>query len=149
MQNEIVAVTKENFENFFLLLSEEVSVLKKETLDTSLAQPLMTDLLCDHPKYEAFLLMQETNAIGFVVIEMMYSTFVAKSRLFIEDIYVSAGHRQQGIAKELIQFCLALAQQRNCHCVDGCTLDWNTGAKKFCEELGAKKINWDYYRISQ
>jgi GNAT superfamily N-acetyltransferase len=72
-----------------------------------------------------------------------FSTFLGKTGIWLEDIYVRDGHRRQGHASALLQHLRALTDGR----VEWEVLEWNVPAIDFYQRLGAHPMSgWTHYR---
>jgi GNAT superfamily N-acetyltransferase len=75
-----------------------------------------------------------------------FSTFLGRTGIWLEDIYVRPDFRRQGHAAEL----LAHLRDRSEGRVEWDVLDWNTDAIKFYDGLGARpETGWTKYRWTQ
>jgi len=90
----------------------------------------------------AFVLLAEIdgNPIGFATYHRIYSTFLAQSGIWLDDLYIKAKHRNRGAGEALINRLCQIAQK-----IEGGRIDWtvaanNAQAIKFYEKMGAKII---------
>jgi GNAT superfamily N-acetyltransferase len=89
------------------------------------------------------------NAIGFSVYFYNYSTWLAKSGLYLEDLYVSPEFRGQGAGVALLKHLSKIALSEGCGRFEWSCLDWNTPSREFYESLGAEpQHEWLGYRMS-
>ena len=78
-----------------------------------------------------------------------YSTFLCKPGLYLEDIYVRADARQQGIGRALLQRLAQIAVQRGCGRFEWTVLDWNQSAIDFYQAQGAEVLpQWRIVRMT-
>ena len=95
-------------------------------------------------------LIAEENGIpiGFALFFHNFSTFLGKSGIYLEDLYVQPQHRGKGYGKALLDAVKNIAQERNCGRLEWSVLDWNTPAIEFYKSLGAKPMEeWTTMRI--
>lgn len=72
-----------------------------------------------------------------------FSTFLGRSGIWLEDLYVRPAYRGRGYGRELVEHLRAQTQGR----VEWEVLDWNSGAMSFYERLGAQPFRgWTKYR---
>jgi GNAT superfamily N-acetyltransferase len=72
-----------------------------------------------------------------------FSTFLGKTGIWLEDIYVREGHRQKGHARALLQHLREQTDGR----VEWEVLEWNVPAIDFYQRLGARPMSgWTHYR---
>ena len=99
--------------------------------------------------YLAFVPELETP-VGFCIVFETYSTFLARPRLFIEDLYVRPDFRRRGIGTALIKWCIEQAYERGCWRVECMGLDWNAQAQDLYERLGAHQFHeWFLFRFER
>lgn len=74
-----------------------------------------------------------------------FSTFLGRSGIWLEDLFVRQTHRRRGVASALIGHLRSLTDGR----VEWAVLDWNQDALAFYRGLGAEAVDgWTRYRIS-
>lgn len=145
----IEKVTDENFEDFFYLINKLAEYEKLTPPDSAAKARLRKDGLSDEPKYEAYLGKLNGEAIGYLIYFFNYSSFLAKSTLYIEDIFVLENYRRQGIGQRLFEFCVKQASERNAGRIEFCVLTWNKPAIRFYEKNGVKRLDWYFYRLDE
>ena len=86
---------------------------------------------------------------GFALFLHNFSTFLARPGLYLEDLYVRPVFRRQGIGRALLTELAAIATERSCGRFEWMVLDWNEGARRFYESLGAEPLSeWTTYRMT-
>ncbi len=102
-----------------------------------------------HPRAEVVIAEWEGAAVGFALFFHTFSTFLGQPGIYLEDLYVRAELRGEGIGKALLLHLARLAQLRGCGRVEWSVLNWNESSIGFYESLGAKRLeNWSVYRLS-
>jgi GNAT superfamily N-acetyltransferase len=87
--------------------------------------------------------------IGFALFFNNFSTFIGKSGLYLEDLYIKPEMRGRGLGKEMLSFLAKLAKDRDCKRLEWWCLDWNKSSIKFYKSIGAKAMDdWTVYRLS-
>ncbi|HVM45975.1 MAG TPA: GNAT family N-acetyltransferase, partial [Candidatus Thermoplasmatota archaeon] len=99
-------------------------------------------------RFDVFVALEDGKAIGYAMFYETYSSFSGKPRLWLEDMYVSPAHRQQGVGKELMREVAREAVKRGCSKATWVVLDWNTEAQKMYDKLGGEKQPWLWYEMS-
>ncbi len=88
--------------------------------------------------------------VGYVLYFYTYSSFLAKSTLYIEDLFVLEERRGSGIGRELFLRCVEEAVKRGCGRMEWSVLNWNSKAIRFYEGLGAKRLDqWSVFRLDE
>jgi GNAT superfamily N-acetyltransferase len=72
-----------------------------------------------------------------------FSTFLGKTGIWLEDLYVRPHHRRQGLAGALLRDLRGRTEGR----VEWEVLEWNNEAIDFYQQLGARPMaGWTKYR---
>ncbi len=116
---------------------------------TGTIEALKLDLFSDRPKIEAVVAEVDTQIVGFALFFQNYSTFLTKSGIYLEDIFVLPEYRGAGIGKALLKYLANLAIDRGCGRLEWSVLDWNQPAISFYEAIGAKILpDWRICRLT-
>ena len=101
------------------------------------------------PGAEVLLAYQGSECAGFALFFPNYSTFLARSGIYLEDLFVKPHLRGKGIGLALLQYLAAIANERGCGRVDWKVLDWNQPSIEFYKKLGARPLDdWTTYRLT-
>jgi GNAT superfamily N-acetyltransferase len=102
------------------------------------------------PEAEVLMACVGPVAAGFAVFFHNYSTWLGRSGIYLEDLFVRPDMRGRGIGKALLQALARIARDRNCGRVEWSVLDWNKPAIDFYLSLGAvPKDEWTVYRLNR
>jgi GNAT superfamily N-acetyltransferase len=103
----------------------------------------------EKPPFEALLIEEEGEPIGFALFFHTYSTWTGCPGLHLEDLYVTPEKRGSGAGKALLASLAHLAVERGCARFEWVVLDWNEPAIRFYESLGAKpQEQWKNWRLA-
>ncbi|MCC5623396.1 GNAT family N-acetyltransferase [Nostoc sp. CHAB 5715] len=104
-------------------------------------QKLEIDLFGENPL--AFVLLAEVDgdAIGLATYHFIYSTFLAKPGIWLDDLYVKPEHRSHGVGQTLMLRLRQIGQEKDCGRIDWTVAVSNERGIKFYERIGAKIIN--------
>ncbi len=87
--------------------------------------------------------------VAFALFFTNFSTFLARPGLYLEDLFVAPEVRGQGIGQALLEHLARLAATRGCGRFEWSVLDWNEGAIRFYERMGATVMpDWRICRIA-
>ncbi len=78
---------------------------------------------------------------GYALYFYTYSSFLGKSTLFLEDIFVQQEERRRGVGKALFLRCVREANRHGCGRMKWEVLTWNRKAMDFYEKLGAERVD--------
>ena len=88
-------------------------------------------------------------ACGFAIYFFNYSTWQGKQGLYLEDLYVSPAHRNEGAGKAMLQHLTGIAVAQGCGRFDWSVLNWNAPAIQFYRSIGAVPMDeWVRYRLA-
>jgi ribosomal protein S18 acetylase RimI-like enzyme len=79
--------------------------------------------------------------VGYAIFYPNFASFRGQRGLYIEDIFVKAEYRKQGLGEMMIREIARLAAARGFERIDFLVLDWNTPAVNFYKKLGAVRDN--------
>ncbi len=121
-----------------------------------LAHELVTDVdqlgesLFGGPKVAEVVLAEEDGEpLGFALFFANFSTFLGRSGIYLEDLFVRPAQRGRGIGKAMLVFLAGLTVERGGGRLEWSVLDWNTPAIGFYENLGAKAMDgWTVFRLT-
>jgi len=77
----------------------------------------------------------------------MYSTFLARPTLYLEDIFVPEEYRKRGLGTRLFTFCRNEARVRGCGRMDRMVLVGNMPSIQLYEKTGATRMGWYTCRL--
>jgi GNAT superfamily N-acetyltransferase len=112
-------------------------------------ESLRPHLFGDKPVAEAIVAERAGRVVAFALFFTNFSTFLAKPGLYLEDLFVEPGQRGQGIGQALLEHLARLAASRGYGRFEWSVLDWNQGAIRFYERMGATVMpDWRICRIA-
>ncbi|MBE8968855.1 GNAT family N-acetyltransferase [Nostocales cyanobacterium LEGE 12452] len=101
-------------------------------------QKLEIDLFRETPL--AFVLLAEVDGdtIGLATYHFIYSTFLAKSGIWLDDLYVKADYRSHRVGQALMLRLRQIAKEKGCGRIDWTVAVSNERGINFYERIGAK-----------
>ena len=98
---------------------------------------------------EAVIAYSATEPVGFAVFFQNYSTFMGRSGLYLEDLFVLPEWRGRGAGRRLLGYVASMAVSRGCGRLEWSVLNWNEPAIRFYQALGARSMDeWTGYRLA-
>lgn len=87
--------------------------------------------------------------VGFALFFHNYSTFMGQPGIYLEDLYVKANMRAQGIGRQLLRRLARIAIERRCARLEWAVLEWNAPSIAFYRNLGARPLeDWRTFRLT-
>ncbi len=112
------------------------------------------DLLRDalfgaRPRAEVSIAYWNDEPVGFALFFHNFSTFLGRSGIYLEDLFVDPPHRSKGIGKALLIHVARIAKERKCGRFEWAVLDWNKPSIDFYKRLGAAPLDdWTLFRLT-
>lgn len=114
--------------------------------DEAAAARLTADL--ERGRYRMLVAEQSGALIAYAMHFLTYSSFRALPSLYLEDLFVLPSHRGRGTGEALLRKLAAVARDEGCGRFEWTVLDWNVGAQRFYQRLGARVLEqWRICRV--
>lgn len=112
-------------------------------------EALMEEWIFDKQKAEVLIGEENEVPVGFALFFHNFSTFLGRSGIYLEDLFVKPEYRGKGYGKALLQELAHLTVARGCGRLEWCCLDWNQPSIDFYKSLGAVPLeDWTIYRMT-
>ena len=112
-------------------------------------EELLREWIFEKHKAEVLLAELDGAAVGFALFFHNFSTFLGRSGIYLEDLYVLPEHRGKGCGKAILRELANIAVERGCGRLEWSCLDWNQPSIDFYLSMGAKPMDeWTVYRLS-
>jgi GNAT superfamily N-acetyltransferase len=112
-------------------------------------ESLAPHLFGPKPVVESVVAERAGRVVAFALFFTNFSTFLAQPGLYLEDLFVEPAERGAGIGQALLEHLARLAATRGCGRFEWSVLDWNEGAIRFYQRLGATVMpDWRICRIA-
>ena len=103
----------------------------------------------DKKKAEVIFALEGKKEVGFALFFHNFSTFIGKSGIYLEDLFVLPEYRAKGYGKAILKNLASIAVERDCGRLEWSCLDWNKPSIDFYLSLGAKPLeDWTVYRVA-
>ena len=88
------------------------------------------------------------RAVGYAIYLFSYSSFRARPKLYLEDLFVLPEHRRGGLGAKFFAELRKVGRRAGCCRMEWIVLDWNKPARRFYAKLGAKpQSGWSLYQL--
>jgi len=99
---------------------------------------------------ECLIAEADGESAGFALFFHSFSTFLGKSGIYLEDLYVRPSVRGAGLGKLLLKELAKIAIERDCGRLEWSVLDWNQPAIDFYHRIGATPLSdWTRNRLDR
>lgn len=130
---------------FIKALAEYEKMLDEVIADESTIE----EWIFDKQKAEVIFAIVEGREVGFALFFHIFSTFLGRAGIYLEDLFVFPEYRGRGYGKALLKRLAAIAVERKCGRLEWWCLDWNKPSINFYLSLGAEPMSdWTVYRIT-
>ncbi len=137
----------EDGEIFLAMLSEFAIYEQLDPPDEAAQQRLMTDGFGPQRRFEVLIAEVAGEIAGYAIIYEIYSSFRARPKLYLEDLFVRPQFRGHGVGKALFRACAREAEQRGFDRLQWSVEGWNESALAFYEQMGASRLNWQTWQL--
>ena len=109
----------------------------------------LADQLFQKKNAEVLFALENGREVGFALFFHNFSTFLGRSGLYLEDLYVRPDCRGKGYGKAILQKLATIAVELGCGRLEWWCLDWNKPSIDFYRSLGAEPMSdWTVYRLT-
>ncbi len=132
-----------------LYFIKELANYEKMLDEVIATEELLEEWLFKQKKAEVIFAIANEKEVGFALFFHNFSTFVGKSGIYLEDLFVLPEYRGKGYGKAILKYLSKIAVERKCGRLEWCCLDWNQSSIDFYLSLGAKPMSdWTIYRVT-
>lgn len=112
-------------------------------------EKLLESELFVRQKAEVIFALEGEKEVGFALFFHNFSTFLGRSGLYLEDLFVLPEYRGKGYGKAILKKLASIAVERGCGRLEWSCLDWNKPSIDFYLSLGAAPMSdWTVYRLT-
>lgn len=144
----IRSATSEDLPLLFSLIQTKAEFENVSHLVTGTAETLGSHLFSNPPRIEAVLAECEEKVVGFALFYQNYSTYLTRVGIHLDDLFVLAEYRKQGIGKALISAVGKIAVTRGYGRLEWGVAIWNENAIAFYTHLGASILEQRTCRVT-
>lgn len=127
-----------------------IAEYEKMLNEVETTEELLHEYLFKKQRAEVIFAVVDNVEVGFALFFHNFSTFVGKSGLYLEDIFVWPQYRGKGYGKAIFKQLVKIANERDCGRMEWVCLNWNQPSIDFYLSLNAKPLDeWTTYRLDK
>lgn len=132
-----------------LYFIKELARYEKMESEVVATEELLREWIFEKKKAEVLFAVEKEKEVGFALFFHNFSTFLGRSGVYLEDLYVKPEYRGKGCGKAILKELARIAVERGCGRLEWWCLDWNKPSIDFYLSLGAEPMeDWTVYRIA-
>lgn len=132
-----------------LFFIKELADYEKMLNEVVATKELLQEWIFEKKKAEVIFAILDGEEIGFALFFHNFSTFLGRSGIYLEDLFVLPQYRKNGYGKAIFKQLAKIAIDRGCGRLEWWCLDWNKPSIDFYLSLGAEPMDdWTVYRIA-
>lgn len=133
--------------SILVALIMEMAEFEKLSEEVAINEVILKKEIFEKKRVNALFLECEGQIIGYCLYFFNFSSFMGRSGLYIEDIYVKDKFRGKGYGKKAFNFLEEIARNEGCGRMEWTCLHWNKKAINFYNVAGAHQMtDWILYR---
>ena len=149
MSNTQIRFADEGDTALILNFIRELAEYEKMSDQVIATEELLREWIFEKKKAEVIFAVENGTAVGFALFFHNFSTFIGRSGIYLEDLFVRPEYRGRGHGKALIRELARITVKRGCGRLEWCCLDWNKPSIDFYLSLGAQAMDeWTVYRLA-
>lgn len=132
-----------------LTFIKELADYEKMADEVIATEELLREWIFEKKKAEVIFALEDGKEVGFALFFHNFSTFLGRSGLYLEDLFVKTEARGKGYGKGLLRQLARIALERGCGRMEWWCLDWNQPSIDFYRSLNAEPMSeWTTYRLT-
>ena len=142
-------IAEEKDVELILYFIKSLAEYEKMLDDVTATPELLKEWIFEKKKAEVIFPVVGGKEIGFALFFHNFSTFLGKSGIYLEDLFILPEYRNKGYGKQMLKKLAAITVERGCGRLEWCCLDWNKPSIDFYLSLGAECLSeWSTYRVT-
>lgn len=117
-----------------------------EPQDAQITQTTWQRLIDEKEPMYAFVVIRDGQVVGFAHLIGHHSTWSQKDRLYLNDLFIAQPHRQNGLARLLLEHARHFAASNNYEWLYWTTREGNATARTLYDQI-ANRTDFVQYRI--
>ena len=149
METGMFRFAQEKDTALILYFIKELAKYEKMLDDVVAMEEILKEWIFEKGKAEVIFALEDGKEVGFALFFHNFSTFLGRSGLYLEDLFVKPEFRGKGYGKALLKKLAQIAVERGCGRFEWSCLDWNKPSIDVYLSLGAQPMeDWTVYRLT-
>ncbi len=149
MNNTSIRFATEKDTSLILAFIKKLAEYENMSGDVVADENILKQEIFEKHHAEVIFALEDEKEVGFALYFHNFSTFLGRSGIYLEDLFVLPEYRGKGHGKALLKFLAKTALERGCGRLEWCCLDWNKPSIDFYLSLGAVPLEeWTIYRLT-
>lgn len=112
-------------------------------------EEILEEWIFEKEKAEVIFPLYNGKEVGFALFFHNFSTFLGRSGIYLEDLFVLEEYRNKGLGKATLKQLAKITVERGCGRLEWSCLDWNKPSIDFYLSLKAVPMEgWSVYRLT-
>lgn len=149
MENKITfRFAKKEDTGLILDFIKKLAIYEKMLDEVVATEDLLKEWIFEKEKAEVIFALYDGKEVGFALFFHNFSTFLGRSGIYLEDLFVLEEYRHKGIGKAVLKKLAEITVERGCGRLEWSCLNWNKPSIDFYLSLKATPMNeWGVYRL--
>ena len=149
MNNTSIRTATEKDAALILDFIKKLAEYENMSGDVVADERLLKEEIFEKHHAEVIFAIENEKEVGFALYFHNFSTFLGRSGVYLEDLFVLPEYRGKGHGKALLRYLSKTALKRGCGRLEWSCLDWNKPSIDFYRSLGAVPMEeWTIYRLT-
>lgn len=128
---------------------KKLAIYEKMLDEVVATEDLLKEWIFEKEKAEVIFALYDGKEVGFALFFHNFSTFLGRSGIYLEDLFVLEEYRHKGIGKTVLKKLAKITVERGCGRLEWSCLDWNKPSIDFYLSLKAVPMKgWSVYRLT-
>lgn len=149
MEFSITQITRNELASLLELIRELARFERLEHEVEATVESLAESLFGPNPVAGALIGRVNGTLAGYALYFFTFSSFIGRTGIWLEDLYVKPEFRRQGLGRAMIEAVARVGAGKNCGRFEWTALNWNKNALDFYRKLGAQMMDeWVLVRMN-
>lgn len=145
---DVQALTSADAEAFLALVDAHADFEGMPRPTPDARERLVAHALMDPPLQRSYVGRLGGEIVGYAIVFLAYSSFLARPTFFIEDLFIRQEDRGRGLGQAFLEALKSEARRLECGRIEWMVQHWNEAAIRFYAKQGAYPLSdWRPWRM--